>query len=134
VADLACGTGWSSIAMALAYPQISVLGLDLDQEAIAAARWYAAQAGVAGRVTFAAAAGLPSADRYDLVTVFEALHDMSRPVVALRAGRVALADGGTVLVVDGRVQEQFTASRRCAGCSACSAQATSSSRSRRSPA
>jgi SAM-dependent methyltransferase len=111
VADLACGTGWSSIAMALAYPRITVLGLDLDEDAIAAARRNAQQAGVADRVTFAAAdaSGLSSADRYDLVTIFEALHDMSRPVEALRAARGALTDRGTVVVADGRVEEEFTA-------------------------
>jgi len=41
VADLACGTGWSSIAMAQAYPLISVDGFDLDADAIAAARRHA---------------------------------------------------------------------------------------------
>jgi SAM-dependent methyltransferase len=111
VVDVACGTGWSSIAMAWAYPSIYVDAIDLDRNAIAAARRNAEQAGVADRVTFsvADAADLAGAARYDLVTVFEALHDMSRPVDALSAVRQVLARDGSVLVVDGLVNEEFTA-------------------------
>ncbi|HEX6354156.1 class I SAM-dependent methyltransferase [Actinophytocola sp.] len=110
VADIACGTGWSSIAMAQAYPKIVVDGVDLDEDAIAAARGSAEQVGVADRVRFSAtdAALLPSANRYDLVTIFEALHDMSRPVATLRTARDLLTDGGTVLVADTRTAEEFT--------------------------
>jgi hypothetical protein len=42
------------------------------------------------------------------VPIFEALHDMSRPVDALRAARRALRDGGSVLVADERVDDAFT--------------------------
>ena len=55
VADLACGTGWSSIAMAQAYPLISVDGFDLDADAIQAARGHAEESGLADRVTFTVA-------------------------------------------------------------------------------
>ena len=111
VADVACGTGWSSIAMALAYPSIHVDGVDLDHDAITAARQNAERTGVADRVTFsvADAATLSRAGGYDLVTIFAALHDMSRPVDALRAARDALTDNGTLLVADGLVNEEFTA-------------------------
>lgn len=110
VADLACGLGWSSIAMAQAYPKIAVDGLDLDEDAIAAAHRSAEQAGVGDRVRywFSDAALLPSENRYDLVTIFEALHDMSRPVATLRAARDLLVDGGTVLVADSRTHDEFT--------------------------
>jgi predicted O-methyltransferase YrrM len=111
VADVACGTGWSSIAMAQAYPAIIVNGVDLDQDAIAAARRNAERAGVAGRVTFSvrSASDLGGSGGYDLVTIFEALHDMSRPVDALRAARETLSQDGTLLVVDGLVHDEFTA-------------------------
>jgi SAM-dependent methyltransferase len=110
VADLACGTGWSSIAMARAYPKIVVDGLDLDEDAVAAARRSAKQAGVADRVRFSAtdAALLPSGTRYDLVTIFEGLHDMSRPVAVLRTALELLTEGGTVLVADTRTADEFT--------------------------
>lgn len=111
VADIACGTGWSSIAMALAYPTITVHGLDLDREVITAARRNGEEAGVSDRVTFseADAARLGASAGYDLVTIIEALHDMSRPVEALAAARELLADGGSLLVIDVNVAEEFTA-------------------------
>jgi 2-polyprenyl-3-methyl-5-hydroxy-6-metoxy-1,4-benzoquinol methylase len=111
IGDLACGTGWSSIAMAQAYPEVIVDGFDLDSDVIALARRNARDAGVADRVTFSVsdAAGLGAPGQYDLVTVFEALHDMSRPVDALRAARAMLRGGGCVVVADERVEEEFTA-------------------------
>jgi SAM-dependent methyltransferase len=108
VADVACGTGWSSIAMAQAYPDIDVHGVDLDSDAISAARKNAEQAGVADRVRFSATdAAELSGDAYDLVTIFEALHDMSRPVPALTAARQMLSEDGTLLVADGLVADEF---------------------------
>ncbi len=111
VADLACGAGWSSIAMAQAYPLVSVDGFDLDPDVIAAARRNAGQAGVSGRVTFAVAdaSGPGMSGRYDLVTIFEGLHDMSRPVDALAAARGMLGQSGSVLIADELVGDEFTA-------------------------
>jgi SAM-dependent methyltransferase len=109
VADIACGTGWSSIAMAKAYPKITVDGFDMDADAIDQATRNAATSGVGDRVTFRAAdAAQPGfSGRYDLATIFEALHDMSRPVEALRAARSLLDEGGWVLVADELVGEEF---------------------------
>jgi 2-polyprenyl-3-methyl-5-hydroxy-6-metoxy-1,4-benzoquinol methylase len=103
--------GWSSIAVALAYPDVLVDGFDLDAPAIEIARRNAAEAGVADRVRFHVRdAGDPDlAGRYDLVMICEALHDLSRPVEALRAMRSLAGAGGTVLVVDEKVAEAFTA-------------------------
>ena len=109
VVDVACGTGWSSIAMAQAYPNIEVHGVDLDSDAISAARGNAERAGVADRVRFSVtdAAEFGGADGCDLVTIFEALHDMSRPVDALSAARQMLSEDGTLLVADGLVADEF---------------------------
>ena len=111
VADVATGSGWSAIAMGRAYPGIVVDGLDLDADAIARARGHAEQEGVADRVRFHVVdAGDPALEgRYDLVTIFEAVHDLSRPVEVLRAARGLLAPGGTVIVMDENVGESFTA-------------------------
>ena len=111
VADLACGAGWSSIAMAQAYPLVEVDGFDLDPDVITAARHNARQAGVAGRVSFAVsdASGPGMTDRYDLVTIFEGLHDMSRPADALRAARGMAGQSGSVIIADELVAEEFTA-------------------------
>jgi hypothetical protein len=55
-------------------------------------------------------ASAPELDgRYDLVTIFEALHDMNHPVQALRAARNSLAKGGSVVIADERVAERFSA-------------------------
>ena len=109
--DLGCGLGASSLALARAYPRATVLGVDLDEASVAGARAAAAEAGVADRVSFAVgdAAHLAPEAPFDLVTVFEALHDMGDPVGALRAARALLADGGSVLVADERVADAFTA-------------------------
>jgi 2-polyprenyl-3-methyl-5-hydroxy-6-metoxy-1,4-benzoquinol methylase len=111
VADVACGAGWSAIGIARAYPKVRVDGLDLDGPSIELARANVAAAGLADRVTMAVrdAADPALAGRYDLVTIFEALHDMSRPVEVLRACRQLLAPGGSVLVVDERVADAFVA-------------------------
>jgi 2-polyprenyl-3-methyl-5-hydroxy-6-metoxy-1,4-benzoquinol methylase len=111
VGDVACGTGWSSIAMARAYPRIIVDGFDLDHDAIAVARRHAEKAGVSDRVTFSVAdvSDLRASGGYDVVTIFEALHDMSRPVDALKVAREMLTDDGVLLVVDEFVDDEFTA-------------------------
>jgi 2-polyprenyl-3-methyl-5-hydroxy-6-metoxy-1,4-benzoquinol methylase len=113
VADVGCGTGWSTIAIAPGYPSALVDGLDVDPGSIDQANEMLAGLGddLAARVTFAArdAADPALAGRYDLVTIFEALHDMAQPVPVLRAVRELLAPGGAVLVADERVAERFTA-------------------------
>lgn len=111
VADVACGAGWSSIAIARAYPKASVDGYDLDEASVEVARANAAETGIGDRVSFHARdAGDPElAGSYDLVTVFEAIHDMSRPVEVLRALRGLVAEGGAVIVMDERVADAFTA-------------------------
>lgn len=86
-------------------------GFDLDAPSIELAHRHAAQAGVADRVRFHVRdAGDPAlAGRYDLVLICEALHDLSRPVEALRTMRRLAAADGAVLVVDERAAEEFTA-------------------------
>jgi 2-polyprenyl-3-methyl-5-hydroxy-6-metoxy-1,4-benzoquinol methylase len=109
VADLACGAGWSSIAIALAYPLVHVDGFDLDKDVIEAARGNAAEAGVADRVAFFATSAGDVSGRYDVVTIIEGLHDMARPADVLRAAREVLASPGWVVVADELVEDEFTA-------------------------
>ncbi|CCF84390.1 class I SAM-dependent methyltransferase [Nitrolancea hollandica] len=111
VADIACGAGWSSIAIAEAYPEVRVDGFDLDEASIALARSNAAEVGLGERVTFHVrdAADPTLTGCYDLIIICEALHDLPQPVEVLRGMRARLAEGGTVLVVDERIAEQFTA-------------------------
>jgi 2-polyprenyl-3-methyl-5-hydroxy-6-metoxy-1,4-benzoquinol methylase len=111
VADVGCGSGWSSIAIAQAYPKVRVDGFDIDEASIATARENATRAGLNSQVTFELRdAGAPGrAASYDLVTAFETIHDMSNPVAALKAMRALVAPGGAVLVADERVAEAFSA-------------------------
>jgi SAM-dependent methyltransferase len=110
IADVACGGGWSSIAMAKGYPNARIDGFDTDGPAIDLARANAKEAGVEDRVTFEVRDGsdVELAGQYDLVTVFEAIHDMSNPVPVLATMRQLAGDDGAVLVVDERAAEQFT--------------------------
>ncbi len=101
VADIGCGHGASTIIMAQAFPRSTFHGSDYHPESIAVARAKAEEAGVADRITFeVAGSGAFSGDSYDLVTTFDALHDMGDPVGAARAVRSRLADDGTWLVVE----------------------------------
>jgi SAM-dependent methyltransferase len=111
VADLACGTAWSSIAIARAYPDVTIDAIDADADSIETARRNVAAVGLADRVRPAVhdASDPERGDRYDLVTIFEALHDMNHPVEVLRSARKRLAEGGSVVIADERVAERFTA-------------------------
>ncbi|MGQ0844073.1 MAG: class I SAM-dependent methyltransferase [Sporichthyaceae bacterium] len=111
LADVGCGHGWSSLAIARAYPTLTVDGVDLDEASIAAAQARPPEPEVAGRLSFAVkdAAALREGGPYAAVTIFEALHDMSDPVGVLRTVRAALAEGGRALIVDERVADVFTA-------------------------
>ncbi len=101
VADIGCGHGASTIVMATAFPESSFVGFDFHEESIDVARQRAAQAGVADRVRFevATAEDFPG-EGYALVCVFDALHDMGRPVAAARHIRRSLAGDGAFLLVE----------------------------------
>ena len=101
IADLGCGHGASSILLAEAYPKSTVVGFDYHQASIDIARKRAAEAGVADRVRFevATAQDFPG-QGYDLVCIFDALHDMGDPPGAARHIRQALSADGTWLLVE----------------------------------
>jgi SAM-dependent methyltransferase len=101
VADVGCGLGTSTLLMAREYPRSTFTGFDYHPESIAAASERAAGAGVADRVNFqvAPAKAFPGTG-YDLVAMFDCLHDMGDPVGAARHVRQALADDGTWMVVE----------------------------------
>jgi 2-polyprenyl-3-methyl-5-hydroxy-6-metoxy-1,4-benzoquinol methylase len=111
VADVGCGTGWSSISIARAYPNVRVDGYDLDEPSVELARRNAEEAGVADRVTFHVRdASDPTLEgRYELATAFECVHDMGRPVEALGAMRRMVGEDGAVIVADERVPDSFRA-------------------------
>jgi SAM-dependent methyltransferase len=101
VADVGCGHGASTILMAKAYPNSTFVGTDYHDGSIATARERAEKAGVADRVRFdvtpAAAYG---GTGYDLVTMFDCLHDMGDPVGAAQHVRETIAPDGTWMIVE----------------------------------
>lgn len=101
IADVGCGLGASSRLMAEAYPRSRVTGFDYHKESIELAKKKAREAGLSDRLTFevAPAASFPGGG-YDLVTVFDSLHDMGDPVGAAKHVRQALAPDGTWLIVE----------------------------------
>ncbi|MGO9277848.1 MAG: class I SAM-dependent methyltransferase [Streptosporangiaceae bacterium] len=101
VADVGCGHGASTILMAQAYPNSTFVGSDYHDGSIETARRHAQEAGVAGRVRFeAASAAAYSGSGYDLVTMFDCLHDMGDPVGAARHVRSTLKSDGTWMIVE----------------------------------
>jgi SAM-dependent methyltransferase len=100
-ADIGCGHGHSTILMAEAFPESTFHGFDYHHESIEEARANAIRAGVDDRVRFdvASAKDYP-ADGFDLICFFDCLHDMGDPVGAARHAASALAENGTVMLVE----------------------------------
>ena len=108
--DVGCGVGWSTIALARAFPGLTVVGVDSDEASVMDARRNAADSDVAERVRFEVRASdtpVPASST-DVVFFFEALHDMAHPVAALHTARAALRPGGCVVVLDENVLDTFT--------------------------
>lgn len=101
VADVGCGHGASTILIARAFPNSIFVGSDYHPESIRVARERAAAAGVGDRVTFEVASAKDfSGTGYDLVTMFDCLHDMGDPVGAAQHVRSAVAADGTWMIVE----------------------------------
>ena len=101
VADVGCGKGASTVLMAKAFPKSQFSGFDYHDKSIEDARAIAAREGLSDRVTFAVtkAKEFPGTD-YDLVTVFDCLHDMGDPVGAATHVRKSLSKDGTWMIVE----------------------------------
>jgi 2-polyprenyl-3-methyl-5-hydroxy-6-metoxy-1,4-benzoquinol methylase len=101
VADVGCGHGSSTILMAQAFPNSTFVGSDYHDGSIETARQRAQDAGVADRVQFQIApAAAYSGTDYDLVTMFDCLHDMGDPVAAARHVHGTLKADGTWMIVE----------------------------------
>jgi SAM-dependent methyltransferase len=100
-ADVGCGHGASTILMADAFPKSEFVGFDYHEASIKHARKAAAEAGLSDRVSFevAAAKDYPG-DGYDLVAMFDCLHDMGDPVGAAAHVRHTLGHDGTWMIVE----------------------------------
>jgi 2-polyprenyl-3-methyl-5-hydroxy-6-metoxy-1,4-benzoquinol methylase len=101
VADVGCGHGASTILMAEAFPNSTFVGSDYHDGSIETARKRAQEAGLADRVSFEVApAAAYGGSGYDLVTMFDCLHDMGDPVGAARHVHSTLKPDGTWMIVE----------------------------------
>jgi SAM-dependent methyltransferase len=111
IVDVGCGGGWSTIALARAYPEARLVGVDVDPPTVEMARAAAEAAGVAGRVSFrlADAGDLTDGPVFDAAFAFECLHDLPRPVEVLSSIRRSVTPGGPVVIMDEAVADEFAA-------------------------
>ena len=100
IADVGCGHGASTLLLAEAYPESTVVGFDAHDGSIDAARKRAAEAGLADRVRFDVASATTFSGTYDLVCFFDCLHDMGDPAGACAHVRDHLAPGGTLMLIE----------------------------------
>lgn len=101
VADIGCGVGFSTLLMARAFPQSEFIGYDFHEPSIRQARAHAVEHGLADRVRFETAAAKDIADdEFDLITVFDCLHDMGDPKGCATHLRTLLKPDGTWMIVE----------------------------------
>jgi SAM-dependent methyltransferase len=101
VADVGCGKGASTVLMAKAFPKSQFFGFDYHDKSIEGARETARREGIGERAVFDIATSKSFVGKdYDLITVFDCLHDMGDPVGAATHVRSALAKDGTWMIVE----------------------------------
>ena len=108
VLDVGCGAGWSTIALARAFPTVGAVGIDIDEATVAMASDNVASADLSDRIVIQRgdAVALPAGE-FDAAFAFECLHDMPRPVEVLESIRRALRPGGMLIVMDEAVADEF---------------------------
>ncbi len=101
VADIGCGVGFSTLLMAEAFPNTTFVGYDFHEPSIEEARRHAEKHGVADRVRFEAVAAKDIDEgEFDLITMFDALHDMGDPAGCAGHMRRILKDDGAWMIVE----------------------------------
>jgi SAM-dependent methyltransferase len=101
VADVGAGYGAATIMMAQAYPRSEFVGFDYHQPSVEAATQRAIEAGVHDRVWFEVASATSyTRDGFDLICMFDSLHDLGDPVAAVAHARIALKPAGVLMLVE----------------------------------
>jgi SAM-dependent methyltransferase len=100
VADVGCGHGASSVVLAETFPHARIYGFDFHPPSIETARARAEEAGVSDRTEFHVADAKSYGGSYELICMFDCLHDMGDPVGIARYAREHLTPDGTVMLVE----------------------------------
>lgn len=101
VADVGCGHGASTILMAEAFPRSTFVGYDYHETSIKRAQEAAAEARTNSNISFEVASGKDVPDeKFDVVAVFDCLHDMGDPVGVARRIREVMKEDGTFMIVE----------------------------------
>lgn len=108
VADVGCGDGALSVALARAFPRSTIHAMDPNSYAIAHVERLARQHGLDNLSTFVAPAEhFPGEARYDLVITFDCIHDMTDPQAAIDEIHRRLEPDGTWFIKDIRSKPAF---------------------------
>jgi ubiquinone/menaquinone biosynthesis C-methylase UbiE len=101
VADIGCGVGFSTLLMAKAFPASSFIGYDFHAPSIEQANAHATAHGLADRVRFETVPAKQIAERdFDLITMFDCLHDMGDPRSCAKHVRTLLKPNGSWMIVE----------------------------------
>lgn len=116
VADVGCGHGVSTILMAQAFPRSNFAGFDDHAVSIQRARAAAEQAGVAVNTRFATLSATDVPVRgFDLMTMFDCLHDIGDPVGAAAHLRTTLSSDGVLMLVEPMAGDRLEENRDAVG-------------------
>jgi 2-polyprenyl-3-methyl-5-hydroxy-6-metoxy-1,4-benzoquinol methylase len=117
VLDVGCGAGRVALALARAFPNASIVGIDRSEASIANGKASAAREGVSGRVTFRAGTvdDLNPTGKFDLVTICDAVHDFTAPVQTLEQVRSRLKPEGVLFVIEPKASDRVEDNRNAVG-------------------
>ncbi len=104
--DVGCGSGRVCAALAKAFPDADVVGVDPDAESIARARKSSKARFIVGEVSAVEKAG-----GFDLVTLCDVLHDLAEPVKTLEQARALLKPDGVLFIIEPKAADKLEENR-----------------------
>jgi 2-polyprenyl-3-methyl-5-hydroxy-6-metoxy-1,4-benzoquinol methylase len=107
--DVGCGAGRICIALAKAFPNAEITGLDPDAESIRHAKAAAQAEGVGSRIRFLAQS-TGTAERgtgFDLITAFDCVHDFATPHRTLAEIGALLKPDGTLFIAEPKAADRL---------------------------
>ncbi len=117
VLDVGCGVGRVSTAIAKAFPNAEVIGLDPDENSVLRARALAASAGAGPNLSFVAATtrSLAANGGFDLITACDCVHDFAAPQTTLTEIRSLLKPDGALFVMEPKAADRLEDNKNAIG-------------------